>query len=183
MTKPVFPALNNNKWLFGLITLFAAIMLLGFIPWEHLFSIQINNNTIACLTDFPMGLLGLFGLLCTTIICLMRSKKRFSIALSILLGILSIPIACGMILNFIIPTFRWYDKEIYRNANDYLVIQEQETFVTSNLTYPRVIRTTSPYRMIRIVEEQLNLKNYDSRFQGNVITYKGKTWRKEPKKE
>ena len=136
MTKPVSPALNNNKWLLGLITLFAVIMLFGFIPWEYLFSIQINNNTLAWLTDFPVGLFGLFGLLCTAIIYLMRSKKRFSIALSISLSILSIPIACVTIINFMIPTFHWYDKDVYRNANDYLVIQEQETFVTSNETYP-----------------------------------------------
>lgn len=183
MTEPVSPALNNNKWLLGLITSFAVIMILGFVPWEYLFSIQINNHTIAWLTDFPMGLLGLLGILCTAIIYLMRSKRRFSIALSILLGILSIPLGCGLILNFMIPTFHWYDKDVYRNGNDYLVIQEQETFVTSNETYPRVIRTTSPYGMIRVVEEQINLKSYDDRFQGNVITYKGKSWQKEQKKE
>ena len=82
-----------------------------------------------------------------------------------------------------LPTFQWYDTSVYRNGDDYLVVQEQETFATTSLTYPRVVRTTSPYSIIRIVEEQLDLNDYDSRFEGNVITYKGKTWNKEPKKE
>ena len=184
MAEPASLSLNNKKWPFSLITLFTVVMLLGFIPWEHIFSIQINNSTLAWFTDFPMGLFGLFGLLCTTIIiCIRHRKNRFSIALSMLLGFLAIPVGFAMILNFILPTFNWYDTGVYRNGNDYVVIQEQETFVTSDLTYPRVIRTTSPYSMVRIVEDQINLKGNDSRFQNNVITYEGKTWRKESKKE
>jgi hypothetical protein len=130
-----------------------------------------------------MELFGLLGLLCMIIIYIRRSNNRFSIVVSILSGMLTIVVGILLMLSFAIPNFNWNDIDVYRNGNDYLVIQEQETFVTSNETYPRVIRTTSPYSMIRVVEEQLNLKSYDDRFQGNVITYKGKTWRKELKKE
>jgi hypothetical protein len=127
-----------------------------------------------------MGLFGLLGVLCTLPVFI-RSNKRVTLFAKILSGCLAIPLCFFWILDLILPTFNWNDTNVYRNGNDYLVIQERETFVTSNETYPRVIRTTSPYSMIRVVEEQLDLKSYDSRFQGDVITYKGKRWNKEPK--
>ncbi|MDR6940790.1 hypothetical protein J2W55_000618 [Mucilaginibacter pocheonensis] len=58
MAEPASLSLNNKKWPFRLIILFTVVMLLGFIPWEHIFSIQINNSTLAWFTDFPMGLFG-----------------------------------------------------------------------------------------------------------------------------
>lgn len=43
----------------------------------------------------------------------------------------------------------------------------------------RFVLTTSPYSMIRRVEDQYELKPEDNLFKGNDITYKGKIWHKE----
>jgi len=162
---------------------FVVIMAFSFTPWESIFPIQIIDKTLIWFTSTEMGLTGLLGLLCTVIIYIRRNNSRFSIVAIILLGVFSVAVGLMLFLSFVIPAFRWYDTDVYRNGNDYLVIQEQETFVTSNETYPRVIRTSSPYSMIRIVEEQIDLNDYDSRFEGNAITYEGKMWNKELKKE
>ncbi|MGF7038326.1 hypothetical protein [Mucilaginibacter lappiensis] len=182
MTESVPPNLKHKKWSLRLIMFFVVITILGFLPWESIFSIQIRDSVLACLTNSSMGLFGLLGLLCTLAVFI-RPNKRVTLLAKILSGCLAIPLCFLWILNLMLPTFYWNDTDVYRNGDDYLVVQEQETFVTTSLTYPRVVRTTSPYSMIRVVEEQLNLKSYDSHFEGNVITYKGKTWYKEPKKE
>ncbi|MEN0055119.1 MAG: hypothetical protein AAGC65_15700 [Mucilaginibacter sp.] len=171
---------NGKKWSLWLLWLFATITVLSFTPWESIFSIQIRDRVLEWLTGTSIGLFGVLGLMCTIIFITRTKNDRISIAATILSGFISVVVVILLALNFVLPDFNWNDTAIYRNGNDYLVIQEQETFVTSNETYPRIIRTTSPYGMIRIVEEQVNLNRYDSRFQGDVITYEGKIWRKEP---
>ncbi len=154
-------------------------MIIGFIPWESLLSIQIRNDILISLTSFSMGLAGLLGLICTVLINIIHNKKRFSKIAMLLLPCLLIPIALVLIVNLLLPTFKWQDTDVYRNGNDYLVVQEFEGFVTSNLRNPRIVRTTSPYGIIRIVEEQQELKN-DDRFRANEVFYNNKTWHKEP---
>ncbi len=45
---------------------------------------------------------------------------------------------------------------------------------------PRVVRTPSPYDLIRKVEEQYELKENVDSYGGNEVIYKGKTWYKLP---
>jgi fatty acid desaturase len=183
MTDSLSSNLKQTKWPLRLKMFFVVIMAFSFMPWEFIFPIQIRDKTLIWFSSTEMGLIGLLGLLCTVMIYIRRNNGQFSIVAIILLGFLSITVGFMLFISSVIPAFRWYDTDVYRNGNDYLVIQEQETFVTSNQTYPRVIRTSSPYSMIRIVEEQIDLNDHDSRFEGNAITYGGKMWNKELKKE
>jgi hypothetical protein len=180
MPESTNPSQPNIKQLFKPIAIFVFLILVGFAPWEEILSIQIRNNVLAALASVSMGLLGLLGLSITLIIYVKRNNISFSFLAITLLGFITVISGLMLISTFLLPSFEWKDKDVYRNGSDYLVVQEQETFVTSNETYPRIILTPSPYSMIRRVEEQLNLKSSDDRFGGNQVAYKGKIWLKEP---
>jgi hypothetical protein len=171
---------QKPRWAVKFFILFGFMMMLGFIPWEPLLSIQIRSNILNLLTSATMGLSGLFGLVCIVLIFIRRSYKRFDLPATILLLCLLIPIALILITTLVLPAFRWQDTDVYRNDNDYLVVQEFEGFVTSSLRNPRVVRTTSPFALIRKVEEQYELKENDDRFRGNEVIYQGKIWHKLP---
>jgi hypothetical protein len=142
------------------IMILIVLIILGFTPWENWLPIQIMDSTLTLLTSGSTGLVGLFGLTCCIIAYL--------------------PIGLLFVLNLSTPTFGWKDESVYSNGNDYLVIQEFEGFVTSNLSNTRLIRTKSPFSMIRVVEEDYKLNDNDSRFNKNVVIYEGKIWQKEP---
>lgn len=129
-----------------------------------------------------MGFIGLIGASIALISFIRHIKTRFSLILLVFLGIITTISGFLLIVTFALPTFEWNDRDIYRNGNDYLVVQVRETFVTSNETYPRIIRTSSPYSMIRIVESQHYLKADDDRFESDRVTYEGTTWVKIPAK-
>jgi len=170
--------LNHPKWGSKLIIFFLASMMLGLIPWETMLSIQIRNNILSLLTDSRFGLFGLIGLLITLWIFI-KGISRLTLFIKIGSGCLAIPLAFLLFMDFVLPTFRWYDIAVYRNGNDYLVVQEQETFVTSNLKRPRVIRTKSPYGMIRKIEEEFEITDNDDRFDDKYVLYNGNRWIRE----
>jgi hypothetical protein len=161
-----------------LIILFAVISMLGLMPWESIFPIQIVNTILKYLTNDLMGLIGLLGLFCTLAITI-KHQSRFVLFIKLLAGFMSVILLILICIGLVLPAFNWEDKGIYRNGNDYIVIQEQQTFVTSNTVYPRLIRTTSPYGMIRYVEEQYQLKDDDLFLKDSTLVFKGITWRKE----
>lgn len=174
--------LNYKKWATILIVIFLIAMILGLTPWETLFSIQITGGIAYRVTSFLTGLFGLVGFLFTLWICI-KDINRLVLFLKLLSGCVAVLLLVVWVLCLLLPAFRWLDIRVYRNGDDYLIVQEQETFVTSNQQQPRLIRTKSPYSMIRKVEEQSEIKEGDSRFDGDVITYRGKKWLKEPIKE
>lgn len=168
---------QNPKWPVKLIMMFVFMMILGFTPWEPLLSIQIRDNTLNWLDSITMGLCGSIGLICTVSIGI-SNYKRLAITL---LPCLLILISLSVILSLVLPTRQWQDDKVYCNGNDYLVVQEfVGGFVTSNLKNPRVVRTTSPFGLIRKVEEQFELNDSDNSYEGDEILYKGKTWHKLP---
>jgi hypothetical protein len=160
------------------IFVFTILIILGFTPWESLLSIQIRSELLNRFTSAPAGLAGVIGLSITLIIYFKRLKVRFYIIYNTFLGFIATISILFFMLILVLPAFDWNDVSMFRNGNDYLVVQEQETFVTSNVTYPRVIRTPSPYSPIRTVEEQNNLKYNDNRFYGCSVIYAGKQWLK-----
>jgi len=176
MSESIKTSPSGGKWHFELIIVFLFFTIIGIVPWEHIFFIQIRNDVLIWFTSFSMSLVGLIGLSSTLIIDLKRNKTRFSTLLIISLSFIVLISGLLLITTFVLPTFEWKDKDVYRNGNDYLVIQEQEAFVTSNLTYPRIVRTPSPYGIIRLIEEQSQLTADDEHFEGDKIVYKGKTW-------
>jgi hypothetical protein len=147
------PILSKSKWPVKLIIVFVVCMILGFTPWESMLSIQIRGVALNWLTSASMGLGGSFGLAYTVLIYAKRNYKRFSILVMILLPCLLIPISLILIISLVLPTFQWQDTDVYQNGDDYLVMQVFEGFVTSSLRNPRVVRTPSPYGLIRKVEE------------------------------
>jgi glucan phosphoethanolaminetransferase (alkaline phosphatase superfamily) len=179
LTSPIRQASNFPV---KLITLFAIVSMLGLMPWEYLFPIQIVNTTIKYLTSELIGLVGLLGLFCTLAICV-KDLSRFTLFIKLLAGVLSVILLILICIGLMFPTFNWEDKGVYRNGNDYIVVQEQQTFVTSNTVYPRLVRTTSPYGMIRYVEEQYQLNDDDLFLKDSTLVFKGITWRKELEKQ
>jgi hypothetical protein len=177
MHEPVLPNLPN-KWPVKLILAFTFIALFGLMPWEDIFSIQILNSTLKLLTGTTMGLFGLAGVLFTLLICIMLRKPPFALLIGFLLGMASLVVSGMFALSLVLPDFEWQDTDVYRNGNDYLVVQEQESFVTSNTQKPRALRTTSPYGMVRKIEEWVAPKYLD-RFGGKDVPYDGKYWSKE----
>ncbi|WP_162996790.1 hypothetical protein [Mucilaginibacter kameinonensis] len=146
-----------------------------------MFPIQITGGIAYGLTSFSTGVLGLIGFLVTLWIYI-KDINRFALFVKLLSGCVAVLLLAVWILGLLLPTFRWIDRNVYRNGDDYLVLQEQETFVTSNLKQPRLIRTKSPYSMIRKIEEQGEIKENDYRFSGDVVIYNGKKWLKERSK-
>jgi hypothetical protein len=167
----------TTKRLLTFILIFAFITMLGFVPWEPLLSIQIRNNVLIFFTSSLGELVGLFGLILTLLVYLER-YKHITILKVLLAGSLMF-IILFFVTELLMPAFDWKDKSVYRSGNDYLVVQEFDGFVTTSIKNPRVVRTTSPYGMVRLVEEQFNLADNDNRFDGNTIIYEGKTWHKE----
>jgi hypothetical protein len=173
ITKPKPPV----KWPVKLILAFAFVALLGLTPWETILSIQIMNGTLKLLTGTNLGLFGLSGLLFTLLISCMLYKPPFALPAAILLSIAALVVSGVFTIGLVLPDFEWQDKAVYRNGNDYLVMQEQETFVTSSEQPPRVLRTTSPYGMVRRVQGWVLPKDVEL-FGGNEVFYEGKLWRK-----
>lgn len=128
-----------------------------------------------------MGLVGLLGLFCTLAISI-KDQSRFTLFIKLLAGFMSVILLILICIGLVLPTFNWQDKGVYRNGKDFIVVQEKETFATSNTVYPRLIRTKSPYAMIRYVEEQYSLKDYNLFSKDSILVFKGRTWHKEPKK-
>lgn len=168
---------QRTNRLFIFISIFFFVTMLGFVPWDPLLSIQIRNSVLIFLTSIAGGLIGLFGLILTILIYL-KPNKSVPILKILLTGFL-IPIAFFFIIVLLLPNFKWQDTSVYRNGDDYLVAQTFEGFVTNSIVNPRIIRTTSPYGIIRKVEEQFDLTITDDRFDGDDVIYQGKTWHKE----
>lgn len=166
------------KWPVKRIIFFALITLLGLVPWEALLSIQIMNGVLRLLTGTTLALFGLDGLLFTLLISFMLYKPPFAFPAAILLSIAILPVSAIFAASLVLPDFEWRDTAVYHNGNEYLVVQEQEVFVTTSKQKPRVLRTTSTYGMVRQVEEWIAPKDVDL-FNGNVVLYENKRWDKE----
>ncbi|MET3981130.1 hypothetical protein ABIB62_003648 [Mucilaginibacter sp. UYP25] len=147
------------------------------MPWESIFPIQIVNQTLKSMTNGVTGMIGLLGVCCTLYI-FVKDESRITSLLKVMGGISSLLILLLMGIALITPSFDWKDNGVYRNGEDFIVVQEQETFVTTSIVYPRLIRTTSPYSMIRFVEEKYQLKD-DVFLKDSALVFKGLTWRRE----
>lgn len=92
MTRLIKSTNQKLKIPLRFILIFAFLMLLGFVPWEHLLSIQITNNILIDLTSASIGLAGLIGLISTVLISVMRNCERFSGPAMLLLPFLLFPL-------------------------------------------------------------------------------------------
>jgi hypothetical protein len=174
----IITALQNRKyWKNALLTISMLLLVLGFTPWDRWFSLDTDNELLSWLIDPLAGLLGLAIAIAISAHYINKSKNRYAVLIVILLRILLIPIALLETVALILPDYRWHDKEVYKNSNDYIVIQEFENFVTNSDVYPRMLLTKSPYNIIRRIEGTHDTL-HDYRFGSDYLRYKGRIWRK-----
>ena len=149
---------------------------MGFMPWEKLLSIQIIDTTLNWLTSFTVGLAGLTGLLGFGLNWVGRNLKQYALLVKGIMICLITLISLFTIFTLVVPNFEWKDAYAYRSGYDYLVVQEFEGFVTSNLRNSRVVRTKYPNASVRPIEEQFEVKVNDDRFGRDSVYYEGKIW-------
>lgn len=178
MSSTISIAPQEPKWPVKLIATLLIVTLVGFIPWESIFSVELRSDTLPRLIIGIMGLAGLFILLCTLLLCIMRYDKWYSGLAMLLSPFALIPIAVMLVLNLIAPSEYWQDEAVYRSGNDYLVVQVIDYGVTGGFTRSRIILTPTPYNKIRKVEELHLIGADEDRFSGNAVVYKGRTWLK-----
>jgi len=160
--------LLRPEWQNKLKLLFVLMIIMGFMPWEKLLSIQIINTTLNWLKSFTVGLAGLTGLLGFGLNWVGRNLKQYALLVKGIMICLITLISLFMIFTLVVPNFEWKDAYAYRSGNDYLVVQEFEGFVTSNLRNSRVVRTKYPNASIGVRElENLGIKE----LQALVKTY------------
>ena len=163
----------------ALAILFTLMIILGFFPLEQAFPIQIINTKLRFLTSFTFGLIGLLGWVIVCLYYLKVFKNLLTQIVFVLLGFLVLPIVFFTVFSFITLDLNWQDYDVYKNGEDYIVIEYYNSFVTSNLMAPRLVRTKNPTSDIRIIEEKLQLTLPNNKFGGNEFVYNGKTWRKQ----
>ncbi len=84
--------------------------------------------------------------------------------------VLSIPCSIFFISDILFPDFKWQDTSVYQCDDDYIVIQNFDGFVTTDVTSLRMVRTKSPFGMIRIVEQMIILPIDENAFDGDKVT-------------
>ena len=169
------------KWPFNIITTLGVITLLGFIPWEVIFSIEIRNEALQNLANGQLAWGAMFFLICACFVKLLQLTKGWLQGVFFMLFPLLLLFA-GFIwaISIIGLSPRWHDRDIYRSGDDYLVVQMISNGVPGDRIQWRLEQTRSPFAMIRKIEELHGLDGNNDVFTrtGNEAIYKNKTWRK-----
>ncbi|WP_299584449.1 hypothetical protein [Mucilaginibacter sp.] len=174
---------QKAKWPFKIIPALGVITLFGFIPWEVVFSMEIRNETLQNLANGQLAWGALFFLICACFAKLLQLTKGWLQGmLFMLFPILLFFTGSIWAISVTWLSPQWRDQGIYRNGDDYLVVQIIEYGITGDHIESRLIRTASPYGMIRGIEEQHPLNSNDDIFTrgANEAIYANKTWHKLP---
>jgi len=90
------------------------ITLVGLIPWESWFSIELRNNTLQGLADGELALGGIFLLVCTGFPMILNYTKGFTQGfLFLLLPFVLLVIGSIWVISFFLPSAQWSDEYIY----------------------------------------------------------------------
>lgn len=178
MNRTSDTTLRQSKWPVKLTSALVIITVLGFIPWDSVFLVELKSDSLQRVIVGFMGLGGLFFLLCVIMVCIMRFNRWYSGLAMLLIPVALMFIGFLLLLNFIAPPAYWKDEATYRSGNDFLVIQAIE--YSDDLIDSRIIRTHTPYSKVRIIEELHLISADENGFVGNSVIYKGKTWFKQP---
>lgn len=168
-------------WRTRLIVILALLVIVGFIPWESWFPIEIRDKTLRMLADDNLGFGALFLLACFGFGRLLSSVKGFAQGLLFLLTpFLIMGTTIILVLSVFFTHMDWNDVAVYKNGDEYLVIQRFDEFaIQSNETW-RMVRTSSATGMIRWIEEQYPLNERNNKYISgkDSILFSNKTWHK-----
>lgn len=166
--------------------LLALAAIVGFIPWESLFPIEIRNKTLRALANGSFGFGALFLLACFGFRRALNRVKGFAQGfLFLLTPFLIIGAAIGWVICVIFPSLGWNDIALYKNGDEYLVIQRFDGFAFESKEQWRFVRTNSGAGAVRWVEEQrpLNPQAGDYMKGRDNITFSNRAWHKIPVEE
>lgn len=159
------------------IILSGLLAIVGFVPWESSFPIELKGDTIRFWMGESAGSIGLIILLLLILIVIWNKSFRLKFFLLVPCVILLLCVCFFLFVSLLFPDFKWKDERVYKNGDNYLVQEQFDGFVTSNLTGPRLLMTKSPYSCIRKIE----IKEREfSGFTLDTIKYDGKVWIKQP---
>jgi len=168
-------------WRTRLMLILAVFVVVGFIPWESWFPIEIRNATLRGLTNGELGCGALFLLACFGFGRLLNRVKGVAQGfLFLLTPFLIIGTAIALLLSMFFTRLDWNDVAVYKNGDEYLVIQKFDELSTQSNETCRMVRTSSATGMIRWIDEQHPLNERDSRYIDikDSVTFSNKTWRK-----
>jgi hypothetical protein len=154
-------------------------ILLGFIPWKTLFSVEFRNLFLEYLTSPSLGFIGLIALSIFLIFGVSKTDYRFRFGAIVICSVLTICFVFCLFFCLLTSGIKWTDGSIYNNGSEYLIVEEFDNFVTNSVVEPRVIHTTSPYSAIRKIEIRKDANN--DLFGGDSLVYRGKVWHKKTK--
>ncbi len=174
--------MKKTNWKVTLLICAVVIALVGLIPWESWFNVEIRNNTLQNLADGELAFVGIFLLACTSFLMILNCAsgllRRF---LFLLFSFVLLIIGSIWIFSFSFPPSKWSDEYIYQNGGDYVIVQvlDQGWFIDVEGAW-RIVRTASPADMIRSLEETQVIQKDDSIYNNNKteITFANKTWHK-----
>lgn len=146
------------------------------MPWESLFLIELKGGTVRFWMGPTGGSIGMVALLLLILIKIWNRNFKMKFFVLVPCSLLLIGACCFLFLSLVLPDFKWEDELVYKNGSDYLVQEQFNGFVTSNLTGPRLLMTKSPYSCIRKIE--VKEKEFDG-FARDTVSYAGKVWVKE----
>ncbi|MES2110303.1 MAG: hypothetical protein V4577_16210 [Bacteroidota bacterium] len=172
-------------WQTKIVKALAICLLIGLIQWDSWFSLEIRNEILHDLAYGWLAFAALFLLICFALGRLSKMIKGW--LLRILFFTFSLSIALflsGWLFIKILPPGDWKDIYIYQNGDDYLVVQNMVDYRMEDADYWRLVRTSHPEAMIRVIEEQKLYPQGEPFSAGkNEVAFSNKIWRLVPLKK
>ncbi len=168
-------------WQTRIILLLALVAIVGFVPWETLFPIEIRNKTLRAMANGCLGFGSLFLLACFGFPRFLSRFKGFAQGILFLLTpLLILGAGIGWLISVIFPPSGWNDIALYKNGDEYLVIQRFDSFAFESNEQWRILRTSARAGIVRWIEEQrpLNPQVGDYMKDKDNITFSNKAWHK-----
>lgn len=174
--------MKKTTWKVKLLICAVVITLVGLIPWESWFSIEIRNSTLQNLAGGELAFGGIFLLACTSFLIILNRASGFLRRLLFLLfSFVLLIISSIWIFSFSFPPSKWSDKYTYQNGGDYIIVQvlDQGWFIDVEGAW-RIVRTASPADLIRSLEETQVIQKDDKIYNSSKseIIFANKTWHK-----
>jgi hypothetical protein len=171
----------KTTWKIKLLICAVVITLVGLIPWEGWFSIEIRNSNLQNLAGGELAFGGIFLFVCIGFPMILNRTKGFAQGFLFLLFPFVLMVS-GLIwfISFFLPSPKWSDEYVYQNDNDYVILQVQEAGFMDVDSDWRIIRTASPMSVIRRIEDSQLIKREDNIYNSSKteITFANKTWHK-----
>jgi hypothetical protein len=173
-TKP------EPKWLKMLKVFLGVATVAGFVPWERLFLFEITDPTLFHVYQV-LGTTSLALLLGCFLATLFFYNKVYNFFIVVLLSFAFVITGFICVINIWLPTPQWQDVRIYKNKNDYIIIEQVNYGLLGEFGVYRLIETQSPRDKIRTLKRIENLtysEGLNWLAEKNTVEYTGKLWLK-----